>query len=343
MEEKKVSSLNYFIIFFLSYSFYTIQILTQQLFKFYSKEAVVIICIFYLLSPILVYLVCKKINDRETKVSIKRNFLFSFLTSLYLIFTTLISIISIANIIILYYYQQSSLIILLVFLTLPIIYTLIKGENNFFSLASVLLIIFIVFKYAYLSNFSSIDTYVFSNIFKITKSNFLSIIIFASPILLEPLILLNGKKDILNKINIKFAVIASIGLSLIGILTILRQTWEFGGLLDEIRFPYLESAKNIVAGKFFENIDYYYLLSLSVSIYIRLGFTLISIKKSFNLNKYITLLILLVILTITYILHTSMFLYDFAETKILTITSSCLILLLLISLLPLQRRKKKNA
>ena len=41
-------------------------------------------------------------------------------------------------------------IILLIIVSLPLIYTLIKGENNFFSLASILLIIYSIFKYAYL-------------------------------------------------------------------------------------------------------------------------------------------------------------------------------------------------
>jgi len=156
MEEKKTSSLNFLLIFFLSYSFYTFQILTQQLFKSYSKESVLIICILFLLSPIITFFICKIINKNKLKKNTKNHFLFSILTSLYLILTTVISIVNIVNIIILYYYQQTSIIILLIFLTLPLLYTLIKGENNFFSLASILLIIFIFFKYAYLKNSSSI-------------------------------------------------------------------------------------------------------------------------------------------------------------------------------------------
>jgi len=342
MEEKKTSSLNFLLIFFLSYSFYTFQILTQQLFKSYSKESVLIICILFLLSPIITFFICKIINKNKLKKNTKNHFLFSILTSLYLILTTVISIVNIVNIIILYYYQQTSIIILLIFLTLPLLYTLIKGENNFFSLASILLIIFIFFKYAYLKNSSSIETYVFYNILKINKSNIVSIIILASPILLEPLILLNNQKDMSDKINIKFTVIFSSILSLIGILTILRQTWEFGNLLGIIRFPYLESAKNIVAGKFFENIDYYYLLSLSVSVYTRLGFTVITTKKSFKLNNLATYILLFLILVLIYFMNSSMQFANYATNKILIASSLCLILLLLI--LPLMlKRGKKNA
>lgn len=342
MNENKVTSLNFILIFFLSYSFYTLQVLTQLLFNYYSKQSIAIICSFYILLPFIIFFICKIINNNKIKYLTKNNFIFSFLSSLYLILTCVISIVFISNIIILYYYQQTSLIILLVFLILPIIYTLFKGDNNFFSLASILLIIYVLFKYSYLANTSPIDTYTFHNIFNIEKDNLLSIILLSSPILLEPLLLINHQKDMTNKISIKWTVIFSITISLISILTILRQTWEFGGLLNQIRFPYLESIKNIIAGKFFENIDYYYLLSLALSIYTRTSFTLISIKKSFNLKKTIPLLILLVILILVYFFRNSLELNEFATSKILLITSTCLLLLTLILPFVIKRRSKQN-
>jgi len=244
MEEKKTSSLNFLLIFFLSYSFYTIQILTQELFYLYSKQSVPIICAFFILFPLITFIICKMINKNKIKNNTKNNFVFSIFTSIYLILTTIISIINIANIIMIYYYQQTSIIILLIFLVLPIIYIIIKGENNFFSLASVLLIIYIIFKYAYIKNYPSIDIYTFHNILKIDKSNIFTLIMLSLPILIEPIILLNNQKDMSDKINIKLITAISILLSLVGIITILRQTWEFGNLLGQMRFPYLESIKN---------------------------------------------------------------------------------------------------
>ena len=218
-----------------------------------------------------------------------------------------------------------------------------KGENNFFSLASIILIIYILFKYTYIKNSPPIDTYTFHNILKIEKSDIFSLIILSIPILIEPLLLINNQKDMSDKINIKLTTIFSIILSIIGIITVLRQTWEFGNLLDKIRFPYLESIKNIVAGKFFENIDYYYLLSLSVSIFTRLGYTIISIKKSFNLNKKISIMLLLGIIVLVYFLQTNMKFYNNSIDKILLITSVCLIMLLLLLPLMIKRRNKQNA
>ena len=174
MEQKKTSSLNYILIFFLSYSFYTLQVLTQLLFNYYSKQSVIIICSFYMLLPVIVYFICSIIN--KNKHNIKENFIYSILSNFYLIITCILSLVHIANITLLYYYQQSNIIILLIFLSIPIIYTIIKGENNFLSLASILVIIYIAFKYAYLFNPSSIDTYVFYDIFKIDKNNIFSII-----------------------------------------------------------------------------------------------------------------------------------------------------------------------
>lgn len=342
MEEKKISSLNYLTIFLISHSFYTIQVLTQHLFYMYSKHSVPIICLFYTLLPLLTFFVCKLINNNKLKINTKNNFIFSFLTSLYLILTSVISITTLTNIILIYYYQQTSIIILLIFLILPIVYTILKGENNFFALSSVLLIIFLLFKYAYLNNSSHIDYYPFYNILNINKSNLTPLIIISLPIVLEPIILINNQKDISSKINIKLITIFSTLLSLVGILTILRQTWEFGDLLNKIRFPYLESVKNLVAGKFFENIDYYYLLSMSVSVYIRLGYTLIAIKKSFKLNTLKTFIVLSLILLLIYVFQSNMAFYNFALKKVLLITSTCLILLLLLIPFIIKRRKKTN-
>lgn len=341
MNEKKITSTNLLIIFFLSYSFYVIQILTQELFKLYSKQSVLIICIIQLLFPILIFGICKLINSNKLKQNDKNTFVFNIISSIYLLITTVISIINITNIIILYYYQQTNYIILLILISLPLIYTIIKGEDNFFSLAAILLIIYTIFKYAYLNNSSTIDYYVFYNITSIDEGNILPIIIYSLPILLEPLLLINNQKDISTKINIKLIVGFSIFISLISVLTILRQTWEYGDLLGIIRFPYLESIKNIIAGRFFENIDFYYLLSIAVSVYIRLGYTLITIKKSLNLNKTVTLSLLGLLAVLIYIVQKSMDLYLFSINKVLIISSSCLLLCLVT--LPFMIRRKKNA
>ena len=339
MQEKKISSLNLFIIFFLSYSFYVTQVLTQQLFSFYGKQSVIIMCISQLLFPVMVYITCKMLNKNMLN-NTKNNFIFSILSSLYLIITSIISITIATNIIVIYYYQNTSFMLLLLFLSLPIIYNLIKGEHHFFSLGAILLIVYSIFKYSYLANSSSIDLYVFSNIFKINSSNIFPLIIYSLPILLEPLLLLNNQNIIYNKINTKLIVSFSIVIAIIGIVTILRQTWEFGTLLDKIKFPYLESIKNITAGKFFENIDFYYLLSIAVSIYTRTTYSIITIKKSFNLKNSISIAILLSILILVYILQKSMNLYIFSVEKILIITSTCLIICLI--LFPFLTKRRKN-
>ena len=342
MEEKTTTSLNLLIIFFLSYSFYVIQILTQELFYSYSKQSVIIICLFQLLFPLITYVICKIINSNKINVSSKNNFLFSLISSIYLIITAIICIVNITNIVVLYYYQQTSYIILLIFLSLPIIYTLIKGDNIFFYLASVLLIIYILFKYAYLKNSSSIDYYVFNNIFKIEKDNILPIIIYSLPILIEPIILISNRQHISNKINTKFVLIFSIIIAIVGVITTLRQTWEFGNLLDKIRFPYLESAKNIIAGKFFENIDFYYLLSIAASLYLRLSYTIITIKKSFSLNKIVSITLLIALLVVSYIIQRSMDLYIFTIDKALIITSTCLLLCFILLPFMIKRKVKEN-
>ena len=338
-ERQSISSLNLFIIFFLSYSFYIVQILTQKLFSSFGKQSIFIICLLQLLFPLTIFIICKIINTPNKKQNSKTKFIYSIISAFYLILTLIITITNITNIVTIYYYQQTNYLILLTIIFTPTLYTIIKNENVFFYLASILLIIYTVFKYAYLSNPSSIDTFIFYNIFDVNKSDILLIIIYSIPIFLEPLLLINNQKTINEKANTKLMVILASIISIVGILTILRQTWEFGELLNKIRFPYLESIKNIVAGKFFENIDFYYLLSISVSLYIRITYTFITIKKSLPLNKLVTIGLLTITLAIVFIIHKNMNLYLFSIDKILIITSSCLIILFLLSIPDFLRRR----
>lgn len=342
MEKRKISSTNLIIIFFISYSFYTVQILSQHLFYLYSKESIFLTCIMYILMPIVAYIICKIMNKKKLNNSLKSNFLYKSVSFIYLIITSIISLIYITNLIHIYYYPSTLLLIILIFLFLPLIYTLIKGDHIFYYLASFLLIVIVIFKYAYIKNQPEIDYFVFYNFFKINKSNILPLTILVSPILLEPLLLITNQNEIESKINTKLVLVLSISISLIGLLTNLRQLWEFGNLLGQIRFPYLESIKNIVAGHFFENVDYYYLLSIAFSIYAKIGFSIITIKKSFNINKTISMGLLLGIIIIVFFAEKSMKLYENILESLLLTCSICLIIALLTLPFMIKRRKKEN-
>lgn len=342
MEKRKISSNNLIIIFFVSYSFYSIQILSQHLFYLYSKEAVFLTSIMFVLMPLVAYVICKIINKNKLNNNIKCNFLYKAISSIYLLITLIISLIYITNLIHIYYYPETLLLIILLFLSFPLIYTIIKGDYIFYYLASFLLIITIIFKYVYTKHFPDIDLFTFYNLFKVNKSNILPLSFLILPLLLEPLLLINSQKDIENKINIKLVLILSIFLSLIGLITNLRQLLEFGVLLDKIRFPYLESIKNIIAGDFFENVDYYYLLSIAFSIYARIGYSIITIKRSFNLNKIVTICLVLGVIIIVYFAEKSMNLYENALESLLLTCSICLIIALLTLPFMIKRRKKAN-
>ncbi len=342
MEKRKISSTNLMIIFFISYSFYTIQILSQHLFYLYSKEAVFLTSIMFTLMPIVAYITCKIINKNKLNNNIKCNFLYKSISSIYLLITLIISLTYITNLIYIYYYPETLFLIILFFLSLPLIYTVIKGDYIFYYLASFLLIITIIFKYVYTKHLPDIDMFTFYNFFKISKNHILPLILLILPLLLEPLLLITSQKDIENKINIKLVLILSIFLSLVGITTNLRQLFEFGTLLDKIRFPYLESIKNIVAGDFFENVDYYYLLSIAFSIYARIGYSIITIKRSFNLNKIVSICLIFAVIIIVYFAEKSMKLYENALESLLLTCSICLIIALLTLPFMIKRRKKAN-
>lgn len=342
MEKAKISSSNLIIIFFISYGFYTLQILSQRLFNLYSKQALLPICIMYILMPIFTFVICKIINSNKIKNNLKTNFIYSAISSIYLIITLTLSLIYISNLIYIYYYPESLLLVLLIFLVLPMIYTLIKGDHIFYYLASILLIITFIFKYVYTKNSPPIELFTLHNFLKISKENIFSIILLILPLLLEPLLLINNVKDLNNKINIKFVLILSILLSIVSLTTNLRLLFEFGNIINKIRFPYLESIKNIVAGKFFENIDYYYLLSIVFSIYARTGYSIITIKRSFNLNKLKSILLLLFIVVIAFLGQKSMKVYDKVLIPLLITCSICLLIALITLPFMIKRRKKVN-
>lgn len=339
MESKKTSSNNLTIIFFISYGFYTLQLLSQRLFNLYSKQALFPICLMYIMMPLFSYIIAKIINNN----SFKNNKLFQIFSSLYLLITLILSLIYISNLIYIYYYPETLLIIILLFLILPIIYILLKGDHIFYYLASILLIITFIFKYVYTKNMPSIDLFTFYNFFYIDKDNILPIIILSIPLLLEPILLINNQNEI-NNINIKLVLTLSILLSLVGLSTNLRLIFEFGTLISKIRFPYLESIKNIVAGEFFENIDYYYLLSIVFSTYAKTGYSIITIKRSFNLNKIHAIILLLIVISLAYLGQNSMQIYNKILIPLLIICSLCLIFnLLLVIFNLLKRRITKNA
>lgn len=341
MEQQKTKSINYILIFFISYSFYIIHFLTQYLFNKFSKQAVLVSCILCALMPLITILICKKINNHYPS-SAKNSFISSFFSSIYLLLSTICILIYIISLINIYYYQQSSFVTIILFLSLPVIYTILKGENILFYLSAFLLLAFIFFKYIYISNTTNLDTYPLFGIININKSNILPIIIISLPIVLEPVLLLNSKSQINNKINIKFITFFSVIISLISILTILRQTVEYGNLLNTIRFPYLESIKNIITGSFLENIDNYYLISATIATYTRLTYTLITIKNNFSLSKMHTLIILFIILLITYISLTNIKIYKTFINEILIITSTSLFILFISSMFLTKRRLKND-
>lgn len=342
MKKAKISSTNLIIIFFISYGFYTLQLLSQRLYNLYSKEAIFPICIMYTLMPIVTFFVCKIINKNKIQSKIKTSFIYSTISSLYLIVTLTLALIYISNLIYIYYYPESLLIVLLIFLVLPMIYTLIKGDHVFYYLASILLIITFIFKYVYTKNSPQVELFTLYNFFKISKENILSIFILIIPLLLEPLLLINNIKDLENKINIKLALTLSIILSIVSLTTNLRLLFEFGTLIGKIRFPYLESIKNIVAGKFFENIDYYYLLSIVFSIYARTGYSIITIKRNFNLDKIKSIILLLLVILLAYLGQKSMKVYDKILIPLLITCSICLLILLITLPFLIKRRKKEN-
>jgi hypothetical protein len=135
-----------------------------------------------------------------------------------------------------------------------------------------------------------------------------------------------------EKINYKVVVPFLVIVSLISIFSLLSQVSEFGLLLETLSFPYYESCKLVTFDSNFDNIDYYYLFSISTSIFARLPILFFTIKDSYKLkNKYMFFLFLLIISMLYFIVKKLEF-YNLIILPSLYICSFILIVLFILSL-----------
>ena len=104
--ENKIDGTHYLLMYLTGYGFYSYQIYTQLLYSFHGLDLLIPFSISFLLLPIFVFYVCKKINSNKT-LEHKTNFVFTILTILYLSIVTLLSL-NYASVMVHNYYYQST-------------------------------------------------------------------------------------------------------------------------------------------------------------------------------------------------------------------------------------------
>ena len=335
--EEKYDGTHYVFIYLIGYAFYTYQVLSQLLYSQYSLAVVLPFSIALLFLPLTTFYICKKLNNRVT-MKPKVRFIFNLISILYLIVVNLIALNYVSVMIHNYYYQSVQCYIIAFFVMLPAFYASLKKSKVFYSLAFILTIFFFIFKSIYMLTHKTTDFYPLYNIF--TTDNLLICILLSIPLILEPFILLSNSTfiNIEKKINTKLVVAFSCFVSIIGIYTLIRETMEFGLLLNTLSFPYFESFKLFSLQSNFDNFDYYYLLSITITLFARIPLMYFTIKDNVKLNNKYTVAFYILILIAFYFLQMKLDFYINILTPTLIITSCLLILLAILGLIFTRRK-----
>lgn len=337
--EKKIDATHYLIMYLAGYGFFSYQVYTQLLYSIYGLRLAIPFSIAFLLFPLAVLYVCKKINSKNT-FEHKTNFIFNILCILYLIIVSVITLNYASVMIHNYYYQSTKSYVITLFLLFPTIYVVFKNSKIYYSLAFIMFFVFLLFNFLYIINHETTDFYPLYNSLFIENPWMISLV--AIPIFLEPLILLSNMQHIdkTKKVNTKLIIIVSCLISILAIYTIIRQCMEFGLLIETISFPYFESGKFMSIKSNFDNIDYYYLFLIAIALFSRIPMLYFNIKDNFKIKNKIIWLIFLITIIINYYIQKRLEFYRQIILPSLLICTSILIVLAILSLFT--KRRKQN-
>jgi len=333
---KKIDGTHFLIMYLTGYAFYMYQVYSQLLYSFNGLSLIIPFCIAFLIMPITTFYICKKLNNRS-QLEKKSHFVFTIIMLFYFFIVGIITINYASVMIHNYYYQSVQSYIIAVFLLIPIFYIAFKNSRIYYSLAFLLFVVYLLFKFLYIINHEVTDLYPLFNTLSI--NNPLQVIILALPIAIEPIILFSNVPHIeeTKKINIKLVVSVAVLIGLIGVYTLIRETMEFGLLIEMISFPYFESCKFMSTKSNFENIDYYYLFSITIALFARMPMLLMILKDDFKLKtKGIITVFILAFITFYY-LHKRLEFYRTIIIPTLIICSLILMFLLVMSLFSKRR------
>ena len=337
--EKKYDATHYIIMYLTGYAFFTYQVYSQLLFAFHGLSLIIPFCIAFLLMPLVIFYISKKINN-QAKFEIKTNFVYTILTIIYLLLLAVITLNYASVMIHNYYYQSIQSYIIAFFLLIPIFYITIKDSRVYYSLAIILFFVYVFYKFLYISNHEVIDLYPLYNVLFIDKPWL--IIILALTLVLEPIILLSNMEfiDKKKKVNTKFVLVIAIIIALLGCYTLIREAMEFGLLINTISFPYFESCKFLSIKSNFDSIDYFYLFSITIALFSRLPMLYLMLKDNLKLkNKGITTAFILTLI-VFYYLHQRL---EFYRTIIIPILMICVGILITLTIMSVfVKRRNKN-
>lgn len=336
---KQIDATHYIVMYLTGYAFFTYQVYSQILFSKHGLSLIIPFIIAFLLMPIVIFYICKKLSS-DHNFEIKTNFIYTLLTMLYLLVTGII-ILNYASVMIHnYYYQSTQSFIIAFFLLIPVFYMTFKGSKVYYSLAFVLFAVYLFYKILYIINHEVSDIYPLYNILNI--DNPLIIIFLALALTIEPVILLsNGQYLNKNKkINVKLVMSIAILISIFGCYTLIRETMEFGLLIEIMSFPYFESCKFLSIQSNFDNIDYLYLFSITIAMFARLPMLYLMAKDNFNIKSKQIFILFALTMIIFYYIHKRLEFYLTIIGPLLVGCVSILLILFIMSLFYKRRHKE---
>lgn len=336
--EKKIDGTHYLLMYLTGYGFYSYQVYTQLLYSFHGLRLVIPFIIGFLLFPLLIFYICKKINNKSS-FKHKTNFIYTIITITYLVIISLMTINYASVMIHNYYYQSIKTYIIAFFLLLPMLYMTFKTSKTYYSFAFILFGVFLLFNFFYIINHEVTDLYPLYNTLFIKEP--LQLIILTLPIFIEPVILLSNMSfiDKEKKINTKLIVIIASLISILAIYTIIRQAMEFGLLIETVSFPYFESGKFMSIKSNFDNIDYYYLFLITIALFSRVPMLYFNIKDHFKINKKGILILFAITIVAIYYLQKRL---EFYRQIIIPALISCSILLVILLIMSMFAKRRDN-
>lgn len=336
MNSKNIKFSSLFILFLITYAFYSIYLLGQINLKTNGKSILYIYISLTLICPFILLFSSKKLNDFKNKFDIlttKNSFtIIKVALVLYLLISS--TFVSFYTIYFesMYFYNKYNIFIIALILFLPIVIFSKSIIQSTFHMHPINIIIYIFFFYLFFSNQHEIKYYTLS-FESFNNDNLVESIILLIPLIFEPFILfylINLSKEEISKKKMIFGVIL---ISFTSTLSFFFIGNQFGVLLNYLDFPFLQAWRNIYINEYIENLDCFNIILFITNCVTRLFISCSIISNIFKTNKpFVAISFGFITLAIACFFTTNQNVFEQLKMPILAINSILLLIIAIISL-----------
>jgi len=334
MKYSKFSSLQILLSLFLTKFYINHLIIAPFFYELYSKTAIIILSIIYLVQPFELIFINKLFN-KEYKPFKTNNILLFFYN---VIFSTLI-LLSLVYLLDLYIYNVSNIYLIILGLLIPLLFINKYSNINIFRLTplfSIFIFIMMIFLFFSLKDFS------IYTIYPNTKINNLPLLIILTLNIILPYVLFPSLKELSsNNFKLSNTIILSIIFSIFNILITIRDGLSLGILINSKVFPFYESLRFSSITAFSLPIDILYIIFIIFYSFYVLSILNNNLYISLNINNSLIKNILTIIPFIfLIILINNISLFNIIKYDLLAISTFSLIYILISNIISYSRRSK---